>query len=214
MILLTCARMPDLLDKNTLAIAVGLLFPAPENQSYIEEIRNRKDDFSACESLFALALLYEQLRELPCPPIDPSSLIFARNEFGKPDFQDSDVKFNISHSKGYVACAVSVGEELGVDVEASDIPPERACKLAERYFCKSDSITVKKAPHIFSQIWSEKEARAKFFGNSIGNILSSDKNSNCNEAIEDIVLHRFKFGKIPVTLCTKRDYSTIIYTVQ
>jgi phosphopantetheinyl transferase len=213
MILLTCAKMPDGLDKNTLASAVGYLFSNPKNNNYIEEIRNRANDASANESLFSLALLYEQIKELPYR-IDTSKLIFARNECGKPFFSDSDVKFNISHSKGYVACAVSLGEELGVDIEATQFPVEKVEKLAKRYFSESEQKDILSCPKIFSRKWTEKEAKAKFFGESVGNILYQDKNTSEFDDISKIILHKFSIGEIPITLCTKGVFSTIVFNIQ
>ncbi len=213
MILLTAAKMPDGLEKSTLAQAVGLMFSSSENEGYFREIRERENNRSACESLFALALLYEQICSLPCPT-DVSELIFERNECGKPYFRDSDVKFNISHSKGYVACAVTVGEELGVDIEAAEISAERAERLSKRYFCAEEQREIEITPESFARRWTEKEAKAKFFGQSVGNILSGDKKSPRSSITDDICYHSFSFAGIPITLCTKRDYSTIIFTVQ
>ena len=212
MILLTSAKMPDGLDKHVLASAVGLMFSNESNREYIEKIENRADT-PACESLFALALLYEQILSLPCP-VDASSLVFERGAMGKPYFKDSDVKFNISHSHGYVACAVSLGEELGVDIEASDIGAERANKMAKRYFSESDVSAVSAAPEKFARIWSEKEAKAKFFGDSLTNLLEKEKNICENPDLKEITLHKFSHGEIPVTLCTKRTFSTICYYTQ
>ena len=213
MILLTAAKMPDGLDKSILAQAVGLMFSNFQNEGYFREIKERENDFSACESLFALALLYDQICNLPCP-IDPSQLVFERGECGKPYFRDSDVKFNISHSKGYVACTVSVGEELGVDIEAAEISADRAERLAKRYFSAEERSDIEKAPESFARRWTEKEAKAKFFAQSIGNILLDGKNTTIPSDFIDFCYHRFAFGKIPITLCTKRDYSTIIFTAQ
>ena len=213
MILLTAAKMPSLTDKNILADTVELLFPHPDNAEYINAIRNRKNDTSACESLFALALLYEQILLLP-HRIDTSKLIFERSEGGKPYFKDSDVKFNLSHSKGYVALSASVGEEVGVDIEASSLPPERALKMAQRYFCPFEIDRVAHASDSFSQIWSEKEAKAKFYGESVGNLLSDEQNVDFSKKDRDIRLHSFKIDNFPISLCTKRNYSTIIFTVQ
>ena len=214
MILLTSAKMPDGLDKDTLAAAVALMFPNPENEEYVEAIRSRANDVSACESLFALALLYEQIRELSSAPADSASLIFARSELGKPYFKDSEIRFNISHSHGYVASAASIGEELGVDIEASQMSAERAVRMAKRYFCYHEQQEIAKHPEIFARKWSEKEAKAKFFGESIGNILSIDQNSQNNADLESLSLHKFSFENIPITLCTKRNFSTIIFTAQ
>ena len=212
MILLTSAKMPDGLDKHTLMSAVGLMFSKDENREYLAKIEDRAD-LPACESLFALALLYEQILSLPCR-VDTSSLVFERNAMGKPYFKGSDVKFNISHSHGYVACAVSIGEELGVDIEASDISEERATRLAQRYFSESDLGAVLQSPEKFARIWSEKEAKAKLFGDSLTNLLEKEKNIDENPALREIRLHRFSYGEIPVTLCTKRTFSTICYHAQ
>ena len=213
MILLTSSRMPDGLSKSILADTVSLLFPHPDNKDYIENIRERKNDRAAYESLFALALLYEQLLSLPCR-IDTSNLIFERSELGKPYFKDSRVKFNISHSKGYIAVASSIDEEIGVDIEASELPYDRALKMAERYFSISEIKEVKNHPESFARIWSRKEAKAKFSGESVGNILSAEQNQEISNEISEIYAHSFSIGKIPITLCTKREFSTIIFTIQ
>ena len=214
MILLTAARMPEGLDKDTLAMTVLLLFPSPENEEYIEKLRSKTHTPSACESLFALALVYEQLRELTGCVGDTSNLILARNKMGKPYFKDSDIRFNVSHSKGYVVSAVSVGEELGVDVEASNITPERAERFAKRYFSDQEQSEILNSPELFARKWTEKEARAKFLGKSVENILSQDKTSTGPRSFDDIYLHQFSIDGHPITLCTKRDFSTISFTVQ
>ena len=213
MILLSAAKMPKGLDKNTLADTVSLLFSHRDNTEYLELIRQRKNDESACESLFALALLYELIFSLPAT-VDPSKLIFARSDMGKPYFVNSDLKFNLSHSKGYVAVACSIGEELGVDVEASDLPKDRALKMAERYFSAEETAKIISSPKDFAKIWSEKEAKAKFRGESVGNILSKEQNSDNSDKNDSICIHRYSIDGFPITLCTKRDFSTIIFTVQ
>lgn len=213
MILLSCAKMPDGLDKNTLASAVGLMFPHKDNMEYIAGIKCRKNDASACESLFVLALLYEKICELPSY-ISVAELVFAKSDSGKPYFKDSKVKFNISHSRGYVACAVSIDEEVGVDIEATKLTNEKAQKLAKRYFSEKEINTVSNDPDAFAKLWSEKEAEAKFYGKSVGIILSDLQNSTNSSHNSNIVLHKFKFGNIPITLCTKRDFSTIIFSAQ
>ena len=212
MILLTASKIPEGLDKNTLATTVSLLFPSAENDDYIENIRSRSNDSSAFESLFALALLYDLVTELGI--CDTSDLKFERSEIGKPYFSDSKIKFNISHSKGYVACAASIGEELGVDIEASVLSVERVERLAKRFFPEIEQKELKNDPESFSRRWTEKEARAKFFGQSVENILSADKISPNNQYSEKIRLHSFAIGDVPITLCTKEDFSTISFTVQ
>ena len=212
MILLTSARLPDSLSRMALSQAARMLFPNEGNREYFDSI-DKRADLPAVESLFALTLLYDQIRMLPSD-IDTAKLVLARNEMGKPYFVDSPVKFNVSHSKGYVAVAVSLGEELGVDVEASALPRERAVKMAERYFSVEEQKEVLNNEKSFARLWSEKEAKAKFLGESIGNLLSSEKISDFSEDFESLRLHRFSIDNHPITPCTKRDFSTIIFTVQ
>ena len=212
MILLTSAKMPDGLDKEVLAETVRLLFPNEKNQEYIANIEKRAE-IAATESLFALALLYELIRSLPTKR-DTSDLVFARSHMGKPYFENSDVRFNVSHSKGYVAVAVSVGEELGVDVEATNLPHDRALKMAERYFSESERQQILREEKSFADLWSEKEAKAKLFGESIGNMLSKEKKESLDEKSDDVRIHSFSIDEFPVSLCTKRNFSTIVYTVQ
>ena len=48
----------------------------------------------------------------------PESLTFTKNEHGRPAVEDADVHFNLSHTGGLVALAVTGGGyEVGVDVE-------------------------------------------------------------------------------------------------
>ena len=212
MILLTSARLPDSLSRMALSQAARMLFPHEGNREYFDSI-DKRADLPAVESLFALTLLYDQIRMLPSD-IDTAKLVLARSEMGKPYFEDSPVKFNVSHSKGYVAVAVSLGEELGVDVEASALPRERAAKMAERYFSVEEQKEVLNNEKSFARLWSEKEAKAKFFGESIGNLLSNEKILDFSKDFESLRLHRFSIDNHPITLCTKRDFSTIIFTVQ
>ncbi len=51
--------------------------------------------------------------------IDPDRVAFAYGEHGKPRLaEDTGLRFNLSHSNGLVALALSEGREVGVDVEA------------------------------------------------------------------------------------------------
>ncbi len=56
-----------------------------------------------------------------------------KGEHGKPYLDGGDIKFNISHTDGEVAIAVSRDCEVGVDIEEK-ISPERSGKLEKRFF--------------------------------------------------------------------------------
>lgn len=215
MILLSCAKLPEGINKKDIAELVRAKLPNEANAEYINALEQKKNDLAACESLFTLNLLCDMTALLPAPTA-PSALVLARGERGKPYFLNSPLKFNLSHSHGFVACALSDSEEVGVDIEAALPPEDRAKKISERFFDDADKKAVKEDPPCFSRLWSEKEAKAKFFGMDLSNFLESERNSGVsNKNIQkrhNVAIHRFTFCNIPVTLCTKRDFSTIIFT--
>ena len=210
MILLTCIKIPEELDKNQLTQVAICAFPHPDNLGYIREIAERKNENASCEGLFALTVLQSLIPKLPCPP-DQKSLRLRRAEGGKPYFADLPLHFNVSHSGGYVACALSDCDEVGVDIETSNPPDERAKKIAQRFFTKDEILAVEQDPKRFPRLWTEKEAKAKFSGESVGNLLYNEKNNTNFPEIQKILTHTFTKHNIPITLCTKKDYSTILF---
>ncbi|MBE6684666.1 MAG: 4'-phosphopantetheinyl transferase superfamily protein [Ruminococcaceae bacterium] len=215
MILLSCAKLPAGINKKDIAELVRAKLSNNANDEYISALEQKSNELSACESLFALNLLCDMIPQLP-QKTDTSALILARGECGKPYFWSSTLKFNLSHSQGCVACAVSDSDEVGVDIEAALPTDDRAKKLAERFFDDTDKKAVEEDPTVFTRLWSEKEAKAKFFGISLAEFLTNEKKTESNskkmQGTPNISLHRFSFCNIPVTLCTKRDFSTIIFT--
>ena len=215
MILLSCSKLPEEIDKKELAALVRAKLPNKANDEYISALEQKNNELSACESLFALNLLCDMIPQLP-QKTETSALILARGECGKPYFWGSTLKFNLSHSQGYVACALSDSDEVGVDIESALLPDDRAKKIAERFFDDTDKKAVEEDPTCFTRLWSEKEAKAKFFGISLAEFLENKKKVATNgqkaQENQNTSLHRFSFCNIPVTLCTKRDFSTIIFT--
>ncbi|MBQ7829152.1 MAG: 4'-phosphopantetheinyl transferase superfamily protein [Clostridia bacterium] len=217
MILLRCARLPDEADKDSLARLVRAKLPNNANNGYISALESKTNPLSARESLYALSILCDMIAQLPVK-IDPSTLVLARGECGKPYFVDSNLKFNIAHSQGMVACALSDLEEVGVDIEAALPDRDRAKKIAERFFSQNDIQSVENDPQSFAWIWSENEAEAKFFGENLSAFLKNKRNSGQDgksvEFEKNTTVHRFKFANVPVTLCTSRDFSTIFFDCQ
>ncbi|KEH42009.1 4'-phosphopantetheinyl transferase [Medicago truncatula] len=111
--------------------------------------------------------------------IDPKSLKFRKNDYGKPevDWQYADdrslppLHFNISHTSSLIACGVTVGSPIGIDVEEK----QRRLKndilaFARRYFSPHE---VEMLAHIvdpelrrqeFIKLWTLKEAYVKALG--------------------------------------------------
>ena len=77
------------------------------------------------------------------------------NDNGKPYFKNSNIFFNYSHSKNYIACAVSLSE-VGIDIE--DIDSYISNRVARKYLdCKDD--TSKRIEE-----WVKKESYGKLKG--------------------------------------------------
>lgn len=77
------------------------------------------------------------------------------SDSGKPFFKDSKIFFNYSHSKNYIACAISL-HEVGIDIEETNISISDA--IAKKYLDneKDNSKRI--------EIWVKKESYSKLKG--------------------------------------------------
>ncbi|MCU0664554.1 MAG: 4'-phosphopantetheinyl transferase superfamily protein, partial [Myxococcota bacterium] len=94
------------------------------------------------------------------------SWTFARLKSGRPILADECTKqglsFNISHSRGLVACIVSRQTECGIDVESLD-PTGDAQDVAARFFTPAERDQLFRTVGIardtlFKSLWTLKEA--------------------------------------------------------
>ncbi|KAJ7976138.1 4'-phosphopantetheinyl transferase [Quillaja saponaria] len=111
--------------------------------------------------------------------VDPRSLKFMKNNYGKPevywqyadDWSPPPLHFNISHTSSLIACGVTVGSPIGIDVEEK----QRRLKnniltFARRYFSpyEVETLTSISDPEIqhqeFLKLWTLKEAYVKALG--------------------------------------------------
>jgi 4'-phosphopantetheinyl transferase len=106
--------------------------------------------------------------------VAPKDWRFIENVHGRPEILDRpsgtpDLRFNISHTDGLIACAVTIGREVGVDVEHTgrhltyDVPG--------RFFAPDEVTDLRKLPaedqqKVFFDYWTLKEAyiKARGFG--------------------------------------------------
>jgi len=105
--------------------------------------------------------------------INPEAVEMCRNEAGKPFVTkksrgQSVITFNMSHAHGRAVIAVSMGQEVGVDLERirSDI---EVATLSERYFAPSEHATIMQSTQEqragrFFRFWVAKEAVLKAQG--------------------------------------------------
>ncbi|MCU7958750.1 MAG: 4'-phosphopantetheinyl transferase superfamily protein [gamma proteobacterium symbiont of Bathyaustriella thionipta] len=124
------------------------------------------------QSRLMLRLLLAQYRQQPLATIN-----LLEGDKGKPYLQASPepLHFNVSHSGDYWACAVSRSGAVGLDIEKlrSTSP---AARLARRFFSDKEQRCIEQAAspvHKFFELWTQKEARAKWLGCSIFQVLSN-----------------------------------------
>ena len=148
------------------------------------------------ESEAARVLLAHALKKCN---IDASKLQINTDENGKPYFDGrSDIDFNISHSCGFVVCALSVGEgRVGVDVERekSAISIERQVKIAERFFSENEKKALADGES-FVSLWTKREAYLKMTGDGFARGIGEEIPENASFAT-------FVADGFVVNLCTE-----------
>jgi 4'-phosphopantetheinyl transferase len=106
----------------------------------------------------------------------PESLRFIANAHGKPGLDpalniDLPIRFNLSHSGPWVVYALTLGRDLGVDIE--QIRPEfGGFAIAERFFAPGEVAELRGLPEAsralaFFHGWTRKEAYIKAKGKGL-----------------------------------------------
>jgi 4'-phosphopantetheinyl transferase len=106
--------------------------------------------------------------------VPPAGWSFIANVHGRPEILDRpagvpDLRFNLSHTDGLIACAVTIGREVGIDVE--HIGRRLTHDVAGRFFAPSEvhdleALPADEQPRVFFDYWTLKEAyiKARGFG--------------------------------------------------
>lgn len=107
--------------------------------------------------------------------IDPKDLLFGYNSFGKPfihtDFQQYNLKFNMSYSKNMALYAISYEKEVGIDIEYLQKHIEFQ-QIIDRFFSQKEIEYIQKInsdqrKEEFFKIWTRKEAILKALGKGL-----------------------------------------------
>lgn len=130
--------------------------------------------------------------------VSEESIVFVKNENGKPFAENLDVNFNISHSEAMVVCAVD-DKPIGIDIEK--IRPVNL-KIAKRVYTRDeifyltdgkdfsenyDGATLER----FFELWTAKEAYLKYLGCGIVdnfNTLFVDRENVYTEKYENYII--------------------------
>jgi len=101
--------------------------------------------------------------------IDPENIQYVYNPLGKPllpsDINRKQLYFNLSHSGEYALCAVTLGRQIGIDLEYMRSAPDLEA-MARHFFSYEDNkIIYSYSPEcrlqVFYNLWTLKEAYLK-----------------------------------------------------
>ncbi|KAG0591797.1 hypothetical protein KC19_1G202800 [Ceratodon purpureus] len=176
---LWCLFPDDVRDSKLMNMYQNLL--SSDEQKKILEANNVK---TQNERLLARTLVRTTLARYGM--VDPSSLRFTTNKFGKPkviwpsqvegnnSWRPNSLCFNLSHTQSLLACAVTIDSEVGIDVEEKDRKLSRnLMALARRRFSPEEADWLSRfedptqQQQRFMQLWTLKEAYVKALGTGI-----------------------------------------------
>lgn len=174
---------------NSLKENMGIL--SKDELTRMKSFRFEKDAARyACSRAFLRRTLGEYLK------IGPRMIEFRYNQYGKPYLAGCHIKFNVSHSNGRVLCALTLNDELGVDLEHTEKGFD-PMEIAERCFSEEELIALKEVPksrqkEAFCKIWTKKEAVVKALGRGMSTRLtdfSVPLKEKCSLVIENKEWH-------------------------
>jgi 4'-phosphopantetheinyl transferase len=127
--------------------------------------------------------------------VDPAELCFERTENGRPEISAPqaalELRFNLSHTRGLVACAVTLNRAIGVDVEHIDRRVE-LLGVAHRVFSPREIAGLEMlsgdAQRVrFFELWTLKEAYVKAIGKGLAGPLGAI--SFAPEQVDPVPVH-------------------------
>jgi len=162
-------------------LAGGWMDAAQQTLSAQEHVRARRLMFPSDRVAFvaAHALLRQTLSRYEC--VAPDQWVFTQNAYGKPGLAAAhggmSLQFNLTHTRGLVACVVSRNGDVGVDVESarSRVSP---LELATRFFSAQEAASLLACPEDarharFAELWTLKEAYIKALGLGLSHPLDT-----------------------------------------
>ncbi len=103
--------------------------------------------------------------------VKPLAVRFRMGENGKPELEDSDICFNLSHTTGTAAIAITRAGKVGMDVEhvRDNLNPQ---ELARRFFSPQECEWLEQQPepdrlNAFFSCWTAKESYIKACGGGL-----------------------------------------------
>lgn len=163
----------DLVDTAD-AVALGRLDSYTALLSKDERERMARFVFDRDRRAFVITRAHVRTMLSRYAAVAPADWRFVENVHGRPEIFDRpegapDLRFNISHTDGLIACAVTIGREVGVDVE--HVGRHLTHDVAGRFFAPDEVTDLRRLPPedqqlVFFDYWTLKEAyiKARGFG--------------------------------------------------
>jgi 4'-phosphopantetheinyl transferase len=169
------AQATDALDDQALDRAVAVLSPA-------ERARHGRFHFAHHRRDYAIAHALVRTSLSRCGTLSPAAWTFEEHASGRPLVTSQPgtpppPSFSLSHTHGFVACAIASAADIGVDVERVDRKVEQAA-IAARYYAPGELAQLARcAPERraarFFELWTLKEAYLKAIGAGLSHSLSA-----------------------------------------
>lgn len=156
---------------DELDVAKSLLSPEEAARAARFHLALHRDRFIASHSwLRNILSLYLDIAS--------STISYSYTEHKKPylsPIHHKQLYFNLTHSADMAACAISIDQELGVDIEK--MGSESKEDLAKRFFSQTEHSLISEGSHEsritrFYQIWVRKEAILKATGKGLSTPLN------------------------------------------
>jgi 4'-phosphopantetheinyl transferase len=141
------------------------------SQEEVDRARRFRFERDRCAFLVSYWILRTALTWC-VPGVHPGDWVFVRAPKGRPEIDQPAVvpwlRFNLSHTSGFVACVVMAEVDCGVDVEAMTPLPDLE-SLCRRVLAPSERTDIAALPDAeracrFFRLWTLKEAYAKARG--------------------------------------------------
>jgi 4'-phosphopantetheinyl transferase len=177
--LVSCATPEELADRARRDHYLAILSPGEKRRMARLLSQPKQDLFLLAHGLLRTELSrytgfqsptpIAQSPKSDCPVVDPAAWRFKTAAHGRPEIAapKSPLRFNLSHTQGLAACAVTNGCDVGIDVE--NITRKHSPRLAERVFSRRELKTLRGLPageqaRRFFELWTLKEAYLKARG--------------------------------------------------
>jgi 4'-phosphopantetheinyl transferase len=166
-------RVTEALDDTAVQAEVAQLSPDERARAQRFVFPRDRRDFAAAHALLRRVLsTYDD--------VPPDAWTFVAEANGKPSLapeHGGTLAFNLSHTHGLVACAVTRDAHVGVDVECVERVGDGR-DIAARYFAarelsQLDACAEDRRAARFIELWTLKEAYLKAIGSGLGQPLNT-----------------------------------------